>query len=594
MCNLWFFLIIMVPNLISAVLEGASFASILVAFSQFAQTDNVLPSFPLIQDLIQKLNFCSPMQAFIAWIFIAVLLQAFRSSLVFLTSYLTSSLSLRIQSAAQTKVYRQILRLSFPCVNRYRIGDLAEYMKTPSTFIPLFMDAMQRFINASLMALASLYLMFRISFSLTSITLTLFLVVGISQKGIIKKIVAHSKRLSEQMADFSKLTIQTLEGLRLIHTYHRYDKIQEDTSSLLNNISITSKKLYFWNNSIPSINETIGVISIGSVLIASLFVFDAQNVHGIPCLFTFLILAYRASTRIQIAIASLGAQAMYFGSILRLKEILKDEGKEYISTVGLPFTTFKEGIEFRSISLQYAKNLPFSVTDLSFSIPRGSVTAIVGPSGGGKSSILDMIIRLYDPTEGGIFIDGVPLAAFDMMSWRNALGVVSQDLNVFNDTVEENIRFGTMQAGHDEVIKAAQLAGAHDFIMKLTEGYQTKLGERGYKLSGGEIQRLSLARALLKNPQILILDEATSSLDSRTEKTIQNTLAEYSKDRTVLIIAHRLSTIVSSHQILYVEGGKLLEVGTHQELVAMNGKYGHLWRLQSKVMHESENFISAF
>jgi len=593
MRNLWFFAIIMIPNFVSALLEGASFAFILLAFSQITGGKETFSSLklPLIHNLIENLTFPTPFQAFIAWILIAVILQFIRSSLVFFTSYMTSKLSLKIQAIAQTRVYSQILRLTFPCVNRYRLGDLAEYAKTPSTFIPPLLEALNRSINAVLMSLAALYLMIGISPTLTLITLCLFIVVGISQKKLIKKIIQSSTRLSEHMADFGKLTIQTLESLRLIHTYHRHNKVLRDISTILDDISFTSKKLHFWNGSIPSINEVFGVISIGFLLVMSLVVFDSNHAEGIPCLFTFLVLAYRGSTRLQMGISGIATMAVYVGPILRLKEILNDEDKEYMPLVGHPFKTFKESIEFRSVSLRYAKNLPSAVTDLSFTIPRCSITAIVGPSGGGKSSILDMLIRLYDPTEGKILIDGHPISEFEITSWRHALGVVSQESNIFNDTVEENIRFGVDNVTQNEIVEVAKLAGAHDFILKLSEQYQTKLGEKGYKLSGGELQRLSLARALVKNPQILILDEATSSLDTFTEQAVQRALEYFSRARTVLIIAHRLSTITSADQILYIENGRLIEVGTHRDLVGKKGKYAHLWSLQSQV-HETKDNLS--
>ncbi len=168
-----------------------------------------------------------------------------------------------------------------------------------------------------------------------------------------------------------------------------------------------------------------------------------------------------------------------------------------------------------------------------------------------------------------------------MASWRKALGVVSQDSCIFNETVVENIRFGVDHATREEVIEAAKLSGAHGFIMKLDEGYETRLGEKGYKLSGGEIQRISLARALLKNPQILILDEATSHLDRATEQEIQNSLEMYSRNRTVIVIAHRLSTITMADQIIFIEDGTVVESGTHSQLIALNGKYAQLWHLQS-------------
>ncbi len=296
---------------------------------------------------------------------------------------------------------------------------------------------------------------------------------------------------------------------------------------------------------------------------------------------TFLILAYRASTRMQIAFTYAGSMTLHLGPILRLNEILNDEGKEFFPLAGQPFHTLQRGLEFRSVCLKYGQDQKSSVSNLSFKIPKGAITAIVGPSGAGKSSVLDMIIRLYEPTSGEILIDGEPISKFEMSSWRASLGVVSQDSCIFNDSVEENIRFGVDHAAEEEIIEAAKLSGAHGFIMKLEQGYETKLGERGYKLSGGEIQRISLARALLKNPQILILDEATSSLDRATEREIQNSLELYSRNRTVIVIAHRLSTITMADQIIFIENGTIVESGTHSKLIESNGKYAHLWHLQS-------------
>lgn len=591
MKNLWFFIAIMIPNFISALLEGGSFAFILLAFSQFTGGDDVFSSLkvPLVERWIKDISFSTQFQAFISWILVAVVLQVIRSLLSFFTAYVTSNLSLKLQAAAQTRVYTQILRLTFPCVSRYRLGDLAEYAKTPSTFIPPLMDALNRAINSILMAVAALYLMVGISPSLTLITLCLFAGFGFSQKRLIGKIIRNSTRLSEHMADLGKLTIQTLESLRLIHTYHRHNKVLRDVSIVLDDISLTSKKLHFWNSSIPSINESIGILSIGSILIASLFIFDSHHVHGISYLFTFLVLAYRGSTKIQISIGALATMAVYVGPILRLKEILKDEDKEYQNMSGRPFQKLSDAIEFKSVTLRYSNSSASAVSDLSFKIPRGSVTAIVGPSGGGKSSILDMLIRLYEPTEGKILIDGEPLTEFEISGWRHALGVVSQESSIFNDTVEENIRFGMDHVSQKDVVEAAKLAGAHEFILRLGEGYQTKLGERGYKLSGGELQRLSLARALLKNPQILILDEATSNLDSMTEHIVQRTIEQYCRDRTVLIIAHRLSTIAFADQVLYIENGALLESGTHEELIAKDKKYSRLWKMQSKLAYETKD-----
>jgi ATP-binding cassette subfamily B protein/subfamily B ATP-binding cassette protein MsbA len=217
---------------------------------------------------------------------------------------------------------------------------------------------------------------------------------------------------------------------------------------------------------------------------------------------------------------------------------------------------------------------------MSLEMPRGKTIAFVGSSGAGKSSILDLLLRLYEPTQGAILIDGVDLRTYSTGSWRNYLGVVSQDISIFNDTVEENIRFGALHATAQDVCHAAEQAGLESFIYSLPEGYNTIVGERGFRLSGGQRQRLALARALLRNPDILILDEATSNLDSYSESLIQDALERLRSERTILIVAHRLSTIMNADQIYVLDQGDLIEQGNHSSLLAQKGVYARFWELQ--------------
>jgi len=584
--NIWTFLFILIPNFLAALLEGASFVCILIAFSQFTgiANDVQIQQIPFLEFFSTLLHFSSPFQALISWILIGISLQILRSAVSFYSSFLTSHLSLQIQTEAQSRVYQQIFKLSFPCINRYRLGDLAEYAKAPSTFIAPFMHSINGIAGSFLMSLVSLFLMFKISWELTLVTISVFALVHFSQKFIIQKIIQKSKTLSELMADFGKLVIQNLEGLRVIHTFHRHKKILSEAFSVLNSISETSKRLYLCNNSIPAINEISGVIAVAAVLIFSLFVFDHMNLtDSTSCLFTFLILAYRTANRIQLPIANFASAALHSGPIIRLGEILKDEDKEYFPITGRPLDQFKEKLEFQRVTLSYGENQQPAIENLSFTIPRGATTAIVGPSGGGKSSILDMIVRLYNPTAGKITVDGNDLSEFEIASWRSILGVVSQDSFIFNESVAKNIQFGVDHAEHEEIVKAAKTSQAHEFIEKLSDGYQTKLGEKGYKLSGGQLQRISLARALLKKPEILILDEATSSLDSITELAVHQAIENFAHKKTIIVIAHRLSTIINADKILYIENGTLLEQGTHGELIAKGDKYAELWKLQSKI-----------
>jgi subfamily B ATP-binding cassette protein MsbA len=218
--------------------------------------------------------------------------------------------------------------------------------------------------------------------------------------------------------------------------------------------------------------------------------------------------------------------------------------------------------------------------DISFKVTKGKTVALVGPSGGGKSTLANLIPRFYDPDEGLVLIDGIPLKEYDYKSVRQQMGIVTQESILFNDTVNNNIAFGLDEIDERDVRKAAEIAHAHEFISQDPEGYQRTIGERGTKLSGGQKQRITIARALLKNPSILILDEATSALDSESEMLVQDAINSLMKSRTSVVIAHRLSTIQNADEILVINEGKIVERGTHTELLNLKGVYNKLTAMQ--------------
>ncbi len=218
---------------------------------------------------------------------------------------------------------------------------------------------------------------------------------------------------------------------------------------------------------------------------------------------------------------------------------------------------------------------------VSFEIRKGETVALVGPSGGGKSTLSELVPRFYDPAAGSILIDGVDLRDYSQESVRDHMSVVAQDTVLFNDTIAANIGMGRRGASREEIMAAAKVANAHEFIMETPDGYDTNIGDRGMKLSGGQRQRLSIARAVLKNPEILILDEATSALDTESEKLVQDALNNLLEGRTSVVIAHRLSTIHNADKIIVVDGGRIAEQGTHAELMARGGIYAHLIEMQS-------------
>jgi subfamily B ATP-binding cassette protein MsbA len=242
-------------------------------------------------------------------------------------------------------------------------------------------------------------------------------------------------------------------------------------------------------------------------------------------------------------------------------------------------SSFKDSIVFENLSFSYQKDNVLK--DINFKLEKGKTIALVGPSGGGKSTIADLVPRFYDPSSGQITLDGIDIKEIEINNLRSQMGIVTQESILFNDSVFNNIAFGLEGVSEEKVIEAAKIANAHEFIIQMENGYQTSIGERGSKLSGGQRQRLSIARAVLKNPPILILDEATSALDSQSEKLVQEALTNLMTNRTSLVIAHRLSTIQHADEILVIKKGRIVQRGTHQQLLKEEGLYRNLSSIQS-------------
>lgn len=581
--NIGLFFCVLVPNFFAALLEGISFSLILLAFTTISSDSaERVPAFlkgSFISTWIQSVD---KQKAFTIFLIGAILFQILRSALTYVGQIFSTFLGTSIQIEAQQQVYQQIMRMSFPCVSRYKAGDLVEYARIPATLIHVIMDACNRILISALTIIASTCVLLALSWPLTIFAVIVFGIFGLSQKFVIFRISRFSRSFSDDMVAFSKHTVQSLHALKIIHIFDRQKMVLKKIEGMLLQMAITTKKLNLWNHSVVPVNEVMGILLVGIFLITGQWLLQAESAVALPLLLTFITVIHRLNARIQIFVAGISAIAGNWGHILRLEEILSDEGKEFSSEAGLPYNGFQRAISFHNIDMKYETAEQSSLNQVGFEIPKGSTVAFVGYSGSGKSTIIDLMIRLYEPVKGVIEVDGIDLAKLDVSQWRNNLGVVSQDSFMFNETIEENIRFGSPEASLKSVVEAAKMAGAHEFIDRLPQGYKTLIGERGHRLSGGERQRIALARAIVRNPEILILDEATSNLDSHSEKCIQIALEKFKGIKTMIIIAHRLSTIADADKIIVIEKGSVIETGTHADLVAQNGRYAFFWNIQNK------------
>jgi ATP-binding cassette, subfamily B, bacterial MsbA len=268
-------------------------------------------------------------------------------------------------------------------------------------------------------------------------------------------------------------------------------------------------------------------------------------------------------------------------SVENVLALLDRSDKPYLTPGTVRHTGLKDAIRLDHVTFHYDSDAAKpALEDVSITIPARKTTALVGPSGAGKSTIVKLLLRFYDPTHGEVYVDERPLRELDLESWRSRISLVSQDVFVFNVPIRDNIAYGRLDASEEEIVAAARKADAHEFIMQLPDGYDTLVGDRGVRLSGGQQQRITLARAILRDPEVLILDEATNSLDSISEKLIQDAIDTMSRDRTVVVVAHRFSTIERADQIVVLEDGHVREQGDLQRLLRLNGLFSRLHQLQ--------------
>ena len=531
--------------------------------------------------LTQKVADDGPMAALaficIASILIFFLKNFFRYAAMYFLAFLRTGMVKDIQDL----LYKKTVSLPISFFSEKRKGDLLARMTTDVKEVESsVINSLEGLVREPITIVIVLISMLMLSAKLTLFVFLFLPVAGFLISAVGKKLKAKSQAAQKENGIFLSFLEETLSGLKVIKGFNA-EKILGDkfTASTARYKEIMKSVLHRQGMASP-FSEFLGVAVVitvlwfgGSLVFAANSNLKPQDFMGYIGLFYTIINPVKAITTINYNIKKGNAATERIYEILDLENPIADAPN------ALPITDLKQQIQFKNIGFKYQED--YVLQNFNLTVKKGQTVALVGQSGSGKSTVANLITRFYDVNDGEILIDGTNIKAFTKKSVRGLMGLVTQDSILFNDSVKNNIAIGKENATEEEIVAAAKIANAHDFIMDLPNGYNTNIGDSGNKLSGGQKQRLSIARAVLKNPPIMVLDEATSALDTESERLVQDALEKMMQNRTSLVIAHRLSTIQNADLIVVMQKGKILEQGTHEELLNSNKGYKRLVEMQN-------------
>jgi len=506
----------------------------------------------------------------------------FKNVFRYMAVYHQSQLRMAVVRDLRDKLFQKAMRLPLSFYTNEKKGDIMSRMNSDANEIEVAVIAMLELIFREPISLITyLGVLIYWSPSLTLFSMILLPISALVIALIRKSLKRTAKNQQEQMGVLFSVLEENLSGIRIIKAFNAVPYVNSIFSKInLNHQKLTTRTFRKKDISSP-LNEFLGsIVLIGIVWYGGNMILDTKSASRLTGeeFLTFIIVFSQLLRPISSIAFNIGALNKAEVSLERINEILNADEKIYEAETPNALPVLKNGITYKNIRFKYKDEWVLKGIDLY--IPQGKTVALVGESGSGKSTISDLLPRFYDIQEGEILFDEVNIKDASITDLRSHIGMVTQESILFNDTVRNNIAFGLTTAKEEEIIEAAKIANAHEFIMALENGYDTNIGERGNKLSGGQKQRVSIARAVLRNPSILILDEATSALDTESEKLVQDALEKLMQNRTSLVIAHRLSTVKNADLIVVLQKGEIVEQGTHNELIEKKGFYFSLCNMQ--------------
>jgi len=510
------------------------------------------------------------------------LMTLLKTSCYFASSAVMVPLRTGIVRDIRTQVYNKLLSLPMGFFNRQKKGDIIARMSGDVNEVEYsIVSSLDMLIKNPILIICYFAALIYFSWELTLFTVTVVPVMAWGMSAIGKKLKRKSLEAQTKWSETMSQLDETLGGLRIIKAFIAEDKMKERFTRTADEYRKASAKVAVRQASAHPVSEFLGSVMIMIVLWfgGTLILRDNAPIDA-PTFIYYMVILYsvlgplkefsKASYNIPKGLASIERIDVIMNAVNDIKEI---------PDAAAP-ADFEDSIEFKDVCFSYEEGREV-LHDINLVIPKGKTIALVGQSGSGKSTLADLIPRYYDASSGSITLDGKDLRELKIKGLRSLIGNVNQEAILFNDTIFNNIAFGVEGATMEEVVAAAKIANAHEFIMEKEDGYQTNIGDRGGKLSGGQRQRISIARAILKNPAILILDEATSALDTESEKIVQEALDRLTSSRTTIVIAHRLSTIRNADEICVLHEGRIVERGRHEELIALDGYYRKLHDMQA-------------